>query len=178
LITGASGAEGTETIVDENEDAAGLEHMERILREETVGYVSMSHEGEPYAVPVNYWYDAGRVLFHCGFGGKKMEFLKANPRVCFVVGRQVGEVREHSDATACHVDNDSVICYGSASTLDDLGRRAAALNAFNRRFNPGADEISRERAEKCNVVEIEVSEMTGRTERDGKHVHWRHGFTR
>jgi hypothetical protein len=33
----------------------------------------------------------------------------------------------------CHVDSDSVICYGRARLLDDLAERAAALNAFNRR---------------------------------------------
>jgi uncharacterized protein len=162
--------------MDESIGVEALDEMERVLREETLGYVGLSHQGEPYVVPVNYLYANGTILFHCGFEGKKIDVLGANPRVCFVVGRQAGEVREHASGTSCNVDNDSVICYGTARTLVDLEERGAALNAFNRRFHPDAEEISRERIEKCNVVQIKISEMTGRKERGGKSTHWRHTF--
>lgn len=162
--------------MDENVGVEALQEMERILREETVGYVGLSRGGEPYVVPVNYFYADGTVAFHCGSEGKKIDCMKANPSVCFVVGRQMGDVRRHAGGALCHIDNDSVICYGTARTLDDLDERGAALNAFSRRFEPDAEEISREQVEKCTVVEIKISEMTGRTERDRTHAHWRYEF--
>jgi len=39
------------------------------------------------------------------------------------VGRQPGWVREHAGGDPCHVDSDSVICYGTARVMEDLHER-------------------------------------------------------
>jgi nitroimidazol reductase NimA-like FMN-containing flavoprotein (pyridoxamine 5'-phosphate oxidase superfamily) len=72
--------------------------------------------------------------------------------------------------------SDSVICYGKARILEDLDERKVALNAFNRRFKPGAEDISMERVVNCCVVEIRITEMTGRQERERKRTCWRYTF--
>ena len=85
-------------------------------------------------------------------------------------------VRDHAGGNPCHVDSDSVICYGRARILEDLDERKAALNAFNRRFKSDAEDISDERAVKCCAVEIRITEMTGRQERERKRTCWRYTF--
>ncbi len=52
----------------------------------------------------------------------------------------------------------------------------AVLNAFNRRCKPDAEDISDERALKCCAVEIRITEMTGRQERERKRTCWRYRF--
>ena len=102
------------------------EEMEQILQEEVLGYLGLEGDGQPYVVPLNYAYAAGKILFHCALTGRKLDAIRRNPRVCFTVGRQIGEVRDHTGAP-CHIDSDSVVCYGWARLLDDLtdtGRRA------------------------------------------------------
>jgi nitroimidazol reductase NimA-like FMN-containing flavoprotein (pyridoxamine 5'-phosphate oxidase superfamily) len=74
------------------------------------------------------------------------------------------------------VDSDSVICYGRARLLDNPVERAAALNAFNRRYRPEAPDLPRERVEQCMAVEITINEMTGRRERDRHRTYWRSTF--
>lgn len=86
------------------------EEMEKILLEETIGYLGLSMNDKPYVVPLNYAYVAGKILFHCAMTGKKLDYLKTNPQVCFTVGRQSGQVRRHAEGNLCHVDSDSVIC--------------------------------------------------------------------
>jgi hypothetical protein len=152
------------------------EEMEKILQEEEIGYLGLSLEGSPYVVPLNYSYGSGKIVFHCGIKGKKLDYLKSNPRVCFAVGRQAGAVREHAGGNPCHVDSDSVICYGEARVIEDLNERQEALNTFNRRFQPDAADISMERVMNCCAVEITVLEMTGRQERERKRTCWRHQF--
>jgi len=71
-------------------------HMRRVDREIkdqkalqqlllNTGYLtlSMADGDEPYAVPLDYVYDEeeNAVYFHCAREGKKIEFLKKNPRV-------------------------------------------------------------------------------------------------
>jgi nitroimidazol reductase NimA-like FMN-containing flavoprotein (pyridoxamine 5'-phosphate oxidase superfamily) len=74
------------------------------------------------------------------------------------------------------VDSDSVICYGTARVIDDLVQRETALNAFNRRFRPQSPEIAPEGVMNCGAVEITISEMTGRQERERKRTCWRYVF--
>jgi len=150
--------------------------MEQMLNEEGWGCLGLSVDDRPYVVPLNYSYHDGKIFFHCALKGKKLDALRANPNVCFTVARQPGTVRRHAEGDPCHVDSDSVICYGTARVLDDPVERAAALNLFNRSFRPKADDIAMERVMKCGVVEITLSEMTGRRERARKRTFWRHVF--
>ena len=52
------------------------QEMERLLREETIGYLGLSMGDDPYVVPLNYAYVDGRILFHCAMTGRK---LKVDP---------------------------------------------------------------------------------------------------
>jgi nitroimidazol reductase NimA-like FMN-containing flavoprotein (pyridoxamine 5'-phosphate oxidase superfamily) len=151
------------------------DEMERLLHEEEVGYLGLSLGEKPYVVPLNYHYSEGRVWFHCGFKGKKLDYLKGNPQVCFTVARQTGQVREHA-GDPCHVDSDSVICYGRAKVVEDMSERGIALNSFNRSFRPGAADVALERVKNCCVVEITISEMTGRQERERKRTYRHYSF--
>ncbi len=151
--------------------------MEQILREEVLGYLGLTADGQPYVVPLNYAYAEGKILFHCALTGRKLDAIRANPHVCFTVGRQTGAVRDHAAGPPCHVDSDSVICFGRARILEELAEREPGLNAFNRRYRPDAPDLSRDRVEKCLAVEIRVAEMTGRRERDRHRTYWRWTFS-
>ncbi|HUV40017.1 MAG TPA: pyridoxamine 5'-phosphate oxidase family protein, partial [Planctomycetota bacterium] len=94
-----------------------------------------------------------------------LDLIRANPSVCFAVAKQLAPVQPHEARDACHLDSDSVICFGTARIIDDLDERADALNAFNRFYRPKADDVPMERVRNCGVVEITVKRMTGRHER-------------
>ena len=150
--------------------------MEELLQQEVLGCLGQSAEGKPYVVPLNYAYVDGRILFHCALTGKKLDYIRANPQVCFTVARQTGRIGDHENQDPCHVDSDSVICYGTARVVEDLDERKKVLDEFNRRFRPDAEGISAERVENCAAVEIQISEMTGRRERDRVRTCWRYLF--
>ncbi len=161
----------------EKEVFESRDEIEKLLGEEELGYLGLSLDGKPYVVPLNYSYSEGKIFFHCGVRGKKLDFLNANPRVCFTVARQLAGVREHAGGDPCHIDSDSVICYGRARIIEAIDERSRALNAFNRRFRPNAPDVPEERIRNCNVAEITISEMTGRRERERKRVYWHYSFS-
>ena len=150
--------------------------MEQLLTEERDGYLGLSAGGQPYVVPLTYGYVGGRILFHGAPAGRKLDWIRANPRVCFTVARQFGAVVPHPQGATCHVNSDSVICYGTARIIDDVEERRRALSAFNRRLQPGARELTADEVATCSAVEITVAEMTGRRERDSTCTFWRHEF--
>ncbi|HEX2987823.1 MAG TPA: pyridoxamine 5'-phosphate oxidase family protein [Chloroflexota bacterium] len=162
--------------MDEQEFLDSREEMEQILREEVVGYLGLSDNGKPYVVPLNYAYMSGKIVFHCALTGQKLDAIRRNPHVCFTVGRQVGDVRDHANDPVCHPDSDSVICYGMARLLEDHTEREAALNAFNRRFRPSEPDLPMKRIERCMAVEITITKMTGRRERARHRAYWRSTF--
>jgi nitroimidazol reductase NimA-like FMN-containing flavoprotein (pyridoxamine 5'-phosphate oxidase superfamily) len=150
--------------------------MENILREERLGYLGLSANGVPYVVPLNYAYLEGKILFHCALSGKKLDYLKANPQVCFTVGRQSGAAVRHPQGAQCNADHDSVICYGVARIVEDVEERRRVLEAFNRCLQPGAAAITLEAAAKCCAVEIRIVEMTGRQQKGTERTYWRYCF--
>jgi nitroimidazol reductase NimA-like FMN-containing flavoprotein (pyridoxamine 5'-phosphate oxidase superfamily) len=152
--------------------------MEEILRGETLGFLGLAADAEPYVVPLTYVYAEGTIIFHCALEGRKLEFLRKNPKVCFTVGRQSGKTIRHPEGAVCSADHDSVICRGAARIIEDAEERRRLLNAFNRRLQPDAEAITPEAAAKCRAVEIRIEEMTGRRWRKGKREYWRHRFHR
>jgi len=152
------------------------EEMEHLLREENVGYLGLAVDGQPYVVPLNYAYLDGRILFHCALTGRKLDAIRANPHVCFTVGRQSGQVQRHRNSDPCHLESDSVICTGVARIVEDLQERRRVLDTFNHFFRPEAEPISLEEAAGCCAVEIVLSEMTGRQERNRKRTYFRYRF--
>jgi hypothetical protein len=148
------------------------DEMEGILRGGTLGFLGLASGGEAYVVPLTYVYAGGRIIFHCALTGKKLDFLRSNPRVCFTVASQSGEIIRHPEGAVCRADHDSVICRGAARIVEDAGERRRLLDEFNRTLAPGAEPITPEAAEKCRAVEIRIDEMTGRRWRKGKREYW------
>jgi nitroimidazol reductase NimA-like FMN-containing flavoprotein (pyridoxamine 5'-phosphate oxidase superfamily) len=153
------------------------EEMEKILRKETMGFLGLCMDGMPYVVPLTYGYVKGKILFHCALTGKKLDYIKANPQVCFAVGRQSGKVCRHPQGARCPVDTDSVICYGKARIIEDTEERWEILNRFNRHLQPDAEEIPVEAISRCYAIEIKITKMTGRQQRKGiKWTFWEYAF--
>ena len=60
----------------------------RILREEKRGVLAVQGEGGyPYALPINHWYNPedGRIYFHSGSEGHKIDAMRREPRASFCV---------------------------------------------------------------------------------------------
>jgi nitroimidazol reductase NimA-like FMN-containing flavoprotein (pyridoxamine 5'-phosphate oxidase superfamily) len=60
--------------------------IEAILHEETICRLGLHFAGETYVVPITYAYDGGAIIGHSS-DGRKLQMLRANPRVCIEVDR-------------------------------------------------------------------------------------------
>jgi hypothetical protein len=60
--------------------------------------------------------------------------------------------------------------------VEDLEQRTEVLNEFNRSFRPAAPPIEAESVANCAGVEITVTEMTGRREKEREVTCWRYTF--
>lgn len=79
-------------------------------------------DGDPYIVPVNYFFEDGCAYIH-SLPGQKIAALRAYPRACL----QVDEIED-----VCHWR--SVLAVGSFEEITNPYERAAALNELFKRF--------------------------------------------
>lgn len=142
--------------------------MKVILKEEDTGCLCMSRNDEPYAVPVSYLWREGEIIFHCAREGLKIDVLRVNPRVCFVVDRHPDRTKPHQLEGECNYRFESVLCFGTARVLDSAAERLEYLKTFQETFyerlglDPDKNPVTIKSAESCGCVVIKVDRMTGR----------------
>jgi nitroimidazol reductase NimA-like FMN-containing flavoprotein (pyridoxamine 5'-phosphate oxidase superfamily) len=144
------------------------EKIEEILIGTNLGFLSLYDKDHPYTIPITYGYMNGRIIFHCNMNGKKLELIKKNNNVCFVVSNQFGHFVPHPQGAKCHAHSNSVICYGKARIIDDIEERCSLLNVFNKCIVDDAREIKIDEVKGCYAVEIKIEEMTARVERESQ----------
>ena len=102
------------------------EETEEILRRGSHGVLALlGNEGWPYALPISYVYDEGRLYFHCAAAGHKLEAIAREPRASLCVV-DMDEVIPELFTTAYR----SAIAFGRLRVLED---REEIVRAWIRR---------------------------------------------
>src|SRR5688572_6990821 len=79
-----------------------------LLSRAKFGRLACARDNQPYVVPMNFAFDGDRYLYGFATLGKKVEWMRANPLVCF----EVDEVKNQNDWS-------SVIVFGCYEELPD-----------------------------------------------------------
>ncbi len=137
---------------------------ERILKGSYSGILSMCHDEEPYAVPINHAYLDGKLYFHCGATGRKLDMIRANPRVCYVVNNYYGDPANFADGVRCHGDWESVIVYGNARVIDDPEELRSAFTTFINYYSPTYFKPDENSVKTTKIIIVEIKYMTARRE--------------
>ncbi len=137
---------------------------ERILKSFHSGILVMCRDEEPYAVPINHAYSDGKLYFHCAPTGRKLDMIRANPRVCYVVNRYFGDPEHLADGVRCHGDWESVIAYGKARVIDDPEELREAFSIFMNYYGSANYEPGEQALRTTRAIIIEVESMTARRE--------------
>lgn len=140
---------------------------EALLAQGSSGVLAVTgDEGWPYAVPLSYAYEGGRLLFHCAKEGHKLDALRRDGRASFCVIAQDQVVPQ--EFTTYYR---SVILFGRIRVPDAPEELTAAAWALVRKYCPN---VSREAAEKeisgalgrMRILEMTVERMTGKEARE------------
>lgn len=134
-----------------------------ILDRGTSGILALcGDEGWPYAVPLSYVRQEGKLYFHCAKAGRKLDLLRQNPKASFCVVDQDQIVPEKYTTYFR-----SVILFGTVRELTDDGEKHAAIEALTLRYHPTdtpegrTAAIDQDWAPLC-VLEMTVEHMTGK----------------
>jgi hypothetical protein len=140
-----------------------FQDIEEILMTGKVCHLAMADNNEPYLVTVNYGHKNNCIYFHSAPEGRKIEMIKRNPRVCFMVYTDDRIVSGENPCKDWSMKFKSVIGYGEASILKDKHEKAEGLGILMEHYSKnGPFRFSDQNLEKTAVVKIEIEEMSGK----------------
>ena len=143
--------------------ALSAQLCEEILRRGTSGVLALAGDGGyPYAVPMSYAFDGGKLYFHCAREGHKLDAIRREPKASFcVIDRDTVVPEEYTTYFR------SVIAFGRLRTIEDEAQKRAAIAQLARRYFPQDSEgnrahaIGREWAGLC-MLEMEIEHISGK----------------
>ena len=121
---------------------------------------TVSTDGQPYGVPVNYCCLNGSIFFHCALEGRKLDNIRNNPRVSFCV---VGNTEVLPAEFGARYE--SCIVQGMASESLAEEKRAALeglIAKYSRDFFAEGHQYIEKLNAKTRVFKISVEAITGK----------------
>ena len=107
-----------------------------VLERNTSGVLAVTgDEGYPYAVPLSYVWQDGKLYFHWAVAGRKLDAVRADSRASFCVIDRDNVVPE--EYTTYYR---SVIVFGRVRVLDDPAEKRRAMEALSQKYRPGFHE--------------------------------------
>lgn len=122
--------------------ALSSEECIRILKTERRGVLSVNgDDGYPYGMPMNHWYDErdGKIYFHCGNAGHRLDALRRDGKVSFCVYDKGYRL---PDRWPLYVK--SVIVFGNINIVTDRERIVEVTTNLSHQFTQDDAYIQKE----------------------------------
>ncbi len=136
--------------------------MEAIIHEARFCTLAMNAENEPYAVPLSFGYESGRVYVHGANQGHKTDLLRRDPRVCltFVSRCETIMADQPCFGTTLYA---SVIATGIARFVTDATEKQHGLDVLMAEHGaPGAHTYDAGTMKATQIIAVDIISMTGK----------------
>jgi hypothetical protein len=124
----------------------------------------VDENGMPYAVPMNFAYNAGYVYLHGAPVGKKIGVLKKNPNVVlsFFTGLVLSKVNENV-ACSYGMKYKSILLHGKAEFIEDFELKKEYLNLVMEKYTGRKNfEYSAPSVNNVAVFRVKIEKYEGR----------------
>jgi nitroimidazol reductase NimA-like FMN-containing flavoprotein (pyridoxamine 5'-phosphate oxidase superfamily) len=138
---------------------------EQVLLRNTAGVLAVLGDDDyPYAVPISYYYENGKLYFHCALAGHKLD-----------------AIQKHAQCSYCVIDKNeiiperytthfrSVIAFGKAKLLQGDAKKQYLLK-LAAKFSPHNEAGCLKEVEgalpRVNVIELTIEHLTGKEARE------------
>ena len=136
-----------------------------ILDSAKILHLGLAVDNEPYVVPMNYGYtfEDGKlvVYLHSALQGKKLDMIRANPRVFFEMDC---DRLPFEGKVPCQygISYSSVMGRGSARIVEDVEEKMRAMSILMKTQTGKDFEINERLVSIVSVIRIDVSEYTAK----------------
>jgi nitroimidazol reductase NimA-like FMN-containing flavoprotein (pyridoxamine 5'-phosphate oxidase superfamily) len=142
------------------------EKIEQVISRAQVCRLGLCRDNQPYVVPVAFGYDGAALYFHTAQAGMKIDYLNANPQVCFELEDEVNVIPHPSEACQWSFSFYSVIGFGKVVEITDAEQKNAAMNHIMRHYSEKDWDFSPNMFNKTRVWRVIIAQMTGKQSKD------------
>ncbi len=115
------------------------EEIDRMLNQSKTGRLGLSRDGIPYVLPLSFWFSEPAVYFHGALQGRKIDYIRANPRACFLVDR-MDELLKSEHPCLFNVTFQSAMVEGEILLVEDEAEKLKALQGLSAKY--GSPEVA------------------------------------
>ena len=134
----------------------------KVLKTERRGVLAVcGDDGQPYAIPMNFYYEDGKIYFHGAKSGHKIDVLKENPKVSFnvITAGIPSKVKRGLDV-------ESVTVFGTIRLMETSDETSGFARKLGLKYFPDdPDYIEGEIAhtrKALQMLELTIDHMTGK----------------
>lgn len=128
--------------------------------------LGLAKDNIPYIVPVAFGYDGAALYVHTAKAGRKIEFIEANPQVCFEFEHNVSLKPHESAPCDWSFSFQSVIGYGTIRELTAPVEIVEGLNLIMKQYSKRKWSFSEESLSAIKVWKISIESVTGKQSKD------------
>ena len=133
-----------------------------ILQKATAGTLALLGDGGyPYAVPISYVYDDGKLYFHSALSGHKVDAIRGCDKASFCV---IDQDQVHPSAYTTYFR--SVIAFGRIHIVEDPAEKLAITRKLGNRYNPNQEEALQEELRhglsRMLALRFDIEHLTGK----------------
>ena len=133
-----------------------------ILEQATSGVLALlGDEGYPYALPISFVYNDGKIFFHSALTGHKVDAVRACDKASFCVIDQDKVVPEKYTT-----EFRSVIAFGRIHIVEDEAEKMTATRLLGERYNPHQEEALQHEIKKdyshMLILRMDIEHITGK----------------
>ena len=133
-----------------------------ILQKATAGTLALLGDDDyPYAVPISYVYNEGKLYFHSALNGHKVDAIRKYDKASFCVIEQ-DDVQPEKYTTFFR----SVIAFGRIHIIEDEKEKLEIVRMLGNRYNPNQDDALQEEIEsglsRLLAIRFDIEHLTGK----------------
>lgn len=133
-----------------------------ILQKATAGTLALlGDDGYPYAVPISYVYNEGKLYFHSALNGHKVDAIRKYDKASFCVIEQ-DDVQPEKYTTFFR----SVIAFGRIHIVEDEKEKLEIVRMLGNRYNPNQDDALQKEIEsglsRLLAIRLDIEHLTGK----------------
>jgi len=145
-----------------NQEIIDKRIIEEVLAQSTICRIAMIDEGEPYLLPFNYGYRDNCIYIHSASRGKKINVLRAHPRVCFEVEQKTDLIK---GPRACDWSTlyRSVIGHGEIEIITEFDKKREGLEIIMAQHG-GSEftDFKEKNVEAVVILKLTIDSLTGK----------------
>jgi nitroimidazol reductase NimA-like FMN-containing flavoprotein (pyridoxamine 5'-phosphate oxidase superfamily) len=136
--------------------------IDAIIYRSEVCRLAMARDNSPYMVPLCFGYDGEAIYLHTAMEGQKIDYIQANPRVCFELESGVRILPSEDMACKWSFKFESVIGFGTISELVEPGEKEHGLNQIMHHYSGKEWSFRKKAFDKARVWKITIDSMTAK----------------